>query len=63
MLRAERAFLLGLSLRFSNMQCLHGRKFLGVHVQWDELAMPGLRRSEAVCRMRSRKNAFSETKD
>ncbi|MDY7038019.1 MAG: hypothetical protein SV375_17885 [Thermodesulfobacteriota bacterium] len=40
--------LLDMSLRISNLQHMYGRKFVGVYVQWNQLAVPGLRGFEAV---------------
>jgi len=48
LLRQEPALLLDLSLRLSDLQHLHGGKSLGIYLQRRELAVPGLRRPEAV---------------
>ena len=40
LLRTESAVLLDLSLWISDMQYLHGREPLGIHVQRSELAVP-----------------------
>ena len=48
LLRQETAFLLDMPLRFSNMQRVHGRKFVGSHLQRSLLAVPRLWRPEAV---------------
>ena len=48
LLRQETAFLLDMPLRFSNMQRVHGRKFVGSHLQRSLLAVPRVWRPEAV---------------
>jgi hypothetical protein len=48
LLRSESAVLLDLSLWISDLQHLHGRQPVGVHVQWGELAVPRLRCPETV---------------
>jgi hypothetical protein len=50
LLRQKAALLLDLPLRFSDLQYLHGRKPLGLHMQRCELAMSGLRGPEAFLR-------------
>jgi hypothetical protein len=48
LLRQETAFLLDMPLRFSDMQSVHGRKFVGSHLQRSLLAVPRLWRPEAI---------------
>ena len=48
MLRETTTLLLDMPMRFSNLQYVYGRKFVGVYVQRSELAVPGLRGLEAV---------------
>lgn len=48
LLRYFPALLLDLPVRFSDLQHVHGRKPLGLHLQWSELAVPRLWGAETV---------------
>jgi hypothetical protein len=60
LLREKTAFLLDLPLRISDLQHLHGGKPLGVYLQRCKLAMPGLRRVEAVLGISKQQPVISE---
>jgi hypothetical protein len=48
LLRQGISFLLGMPLRFQDLPGVHAGKHMGYVLQWDYLAVPGLRGSERI---------------